>query len=911
MAIDLQILQHRDWLGLLQPVGLVVSPVALVKAQVTIDRTRAVVLQPKLLEILGETTPDRSVWVPDFSAFMQEVLEWLPEDLVAEVPDELSLALPEYGEFLRPNYGVKDPDSDEWIMLIQTVTIGQELDGYSPDALKGGSWRATVEEKFERLLRETQIPVGLLWNGVALRLVYAPRGESSGHVTFPIDAMTEVAGRSIVAALDAVLGADRVFNVPSDRRLPRILAQSREYQSEVSEKLADQVVDALWELLRGFQMADSAVAGRLMIGDSAHLYGGLITTLMRLVFLLYAEDEGLMPKDSVYERNYSVSGLYERLREDQGNYPDTMDDRFGAWAGLLSLFRLVYEGGGPTENYLPARHGQLFDPGEFSFLAGEIRDDRQSVSLGIPRIPDGVIYRMLDKLLMLEGERLSYRALDVEQIGSVYEGIMGYTVERSQSLSIGVNSKPKGSKVSTTVVVDVDALVAMKGGDRSKLLKEWANCELSGNAAKAVKDAKTVAELVAGMGQRVSKRTPDLLSVGSFYLQPTEERRRSGSHYTPRSLTLPIVETTLGPVLAQLGDCPTADQILDLKVCDLAMGSGAFLVEVCRQLAEKLVEAWGREGLEMKGDEPLLLARRLIAQRCLYGVDRNPFAVNLAKLSLWLVTLSKDSPFTFLDHALKCGDSLVGLSGKQILNFGRDPVLDLPLMKYGQEQMLAVTVLRSQIQSGDTRSDADADMKLAQLQEAEAKLLQIRSQADVAIAAFFDGCGKNKKDREALMMEYGHVVRSEPERMIEISARLRDREKPIVPFNWEVEFPEVFDRSRAGFDAIVGNPPFAGKNTITNGNADHYLEYLKEYYAESHGNSDLVAYFFRRSFDLLKAGGSLGLIATNTIAQGDTRGTGLRFICNNGGVIYNATRRYKWPGMAAVVVSVVHIWKVK
>ena len=103
--------------------------------------------------------------------------------------------------------GVKDPDSDEWIMLIQTVTIGQELDGYSPDALKGGSWRATVEEKFERLLRETQIPVGLLWNGVALRLVYAPRGESSGHVTFPIDAMTEVAGRSIVAALDAVLGA--------------------------------------------------------------------------------------------------------------------------------------------------------------------------------------------------------------------------------------------------------------------------------------------------------------------------------------------------------------------------------------------------------------------------------------------------------------------------------------------------------------------------------------------------------------------------------------------------------------------------------------------------------------------------------------------------------------------------------
>ena len=594
--------------------------------------------------------------------------------------------------------------------------------------------------------------------------------------------------------------------------------------------------------------------------------------------------------------------MYEQLREDAGNYPDTMDDRYGAWAGLLSLFGLVYEGGGATEEYLPARHGQLFDPKEFEFLAG----------FGVmPRIPDGVIYRVLDKLLMLDGERLSYRSLDVEQIGSVYEGIMGYTVERSASLSIGVNSKPKGSKVSTTVVVDVDALLREKGTERAKKLKEWANCELAAGAAKLVKEAKTIEELVAGLGGRVSRRTPDLLTIGALYLQPTEERRRSGSHYTPRALTAPIVETTLQPVLAQLGELPTAEQILNLKVCDLAMGSGAFLVEVCRQLAEKLVEAWGRESLELGDLEPLLLARRLIAQRCLYGVDRNPFAVNLAKLSLWLVTLSKDSPFTFLDHALKCGDSLVGLSRSQILNFGRDPIQDLPLMKYSQEQVLAATMLRSQIQSGDTRSDADAERKSAQLQEAEAKLTAVRMQADVAIAAFFDGCGKSKKDRESLSLEYGAIVRQQPERMMEIADRLRNREKAIVPFNWEIEFPEVFDQKNGGgFDAIVGNPPFAGKNTITNGNAENYLDYLKEYYAESHGNSDLVAYFFRKSFELLKPNGAIGLIATNTIAQGDTRSTGLRFICNNGGMIYNATRRYKWPGLAAVVVSVVHIIKI-
>ncbi len=129
----------------------------------------------------------------------------------------------------------------------------------------------------------------------------------------------------------------------------------------------------------------------------------------------------------------------------------------------------------------------------------------------------------------------------------------------------------------------------------------------------------------------------------------------------------------------------------------------------------------------------------------------------------------------------------------------------------------------------------------------------------------------------------------------------------MFPFHWQIEFPEVFGRENPGFDAIVGNPPFAGKNTTIAGNAPGYLDWLKVLHAESHGNADLVAHFFRRVFNLLRDGGAFGLIATNTIAQGDTRSTGLRWICTHGGTIYNATRRLKWPGMAAVVVSVVHI----
>jgi type I restriction-modification system DNA methylase subunit len=159
-------------------------------------------------------------------------------------------------------------------------------------------------------------------------------------------------------------------------------------------------------------------------------------------------------------------------------------------------------------------------------------------------------------------------------------------------------------------------------------------------------------------------------------LQPSEERRRSGSHYTPRALTEPIVRTTLEPILARLrgadGRQPQPAQILDLKVCDPAMGSGAFLVEACRQLGDALVDAWRAHG-EMPSiptdEDEVIFARRLVAQRCLYGVDKNPVAVDLAKMSLWLATMARDHALTFVDHALRHGDSLVGLSRKQIEAF--------------------------------------------------------------------------------------------------------------------------------------------------------------------------------------------------------------------------------------------------
>ncbi len=186
--------------------------------------------------------------------------------------------------------------------------------------------------------------------------------------------MAEVAGRPILAALHLLLSAERLFVLPDAQRLPAILAQSRKFQSQGPNQLAEQVLAALYELLRGLQSADELRKGELLrevLADQPEqVYAGLLTVLLRLVFLLYAEDRGMLPTDPVYVNHYSVTGLFEQLRADAGRYPDTMDQRYGAWSRLLTLFRVVYHGASRGKLKLPERKGYLLDPRRFPFLEG-------------------------------------------------------------------------------------------------------------------------------------------------------------------------------------------------------------------------------------------------------------------------------------------------------------------------------------------------------------------------------------------------------------------------------------------------------------------------------------------------------------------------------------------------------------
>jgi hypothetical protein len=645
--------------------------------------------------------------------------------------------------------------------------------------------------------------------------------------------------------------------------------------------------------------------------------------LLRLVFLLYAEDEELMPTDSLYGQHYSVGGLAQRLRQDRTDYQNAMEGRRGAWATLLSLFRLVYDGGGPSEAYLPARHGDLFDPDAYPFLEGRTADTSYTDGplTSVPAISDDVVEQVLTKLLLLDGQILSYRALDVEQIGSVYEGIMGFMVEKATGPSVGITHRPSRQKITITVVVDAEALLAQPAAKREKWLDDQAGVtlKLPNKAKQGLKEAASLEEICLALGNRLSSHTPRGLAPGSLILQPTAERRRSGSHYTPRALTEPIVAEAFRPWLERCNHQPTAEQILALKVCDPAMGSGAFLVAVCRFLAGWLVAAW--EHPDGPGFPPEfraewdkdLYARRLIAQRCLYGVDKNPFAVNLAKLSLWLVTLSKELPFTFVDHALKEGDSLVGEERRTIEAELKAASKQRELWEGRLQQLREREKVDFALFHLDSRSDPDDARKREALRELQKSTAFLRTNGDLLVAAFFHGA--KPKDREELRKIYlaetvTAATAADLEAVMEKPLeRLRGGDKGIKPLHWQLEFPDVFDRDQPGFDVFVGNPPFAGNNTLIQGYPEGILDWFKLIHAESGGQCDLVAHFFRRCFHFLRKGGALGLIATNTIAQGDTRSSGLRWICLNGGTIYAARKRTKWPGVAAVVVSMVHILK--
>ncbi len=831
------------------------------------------------------------------------------------------------------------------------------------------------------LLRATRVPLGLVTNGERFTLVYAEPDKPTGFADFHAELWFDE--RLTLRAFRDFLSAGALFNRPPEQTLDALYRRSLENQQEVSTTLGRQVRRAVEMFVTALDRADRESGRALLHGlDGEHIYEAALFLMMRLVFLFFAEERDLLPiTNPVYRENYAVSTLHDQLREAADRLgEEVLERRYDAFPRLLAGFRAVHGGIAHDLAVLPAYGGDLFDPDRFPFLEGRaLESDWRSTPAQPCPIHNRTVLHLLGALQFLEMKvpgggrekrRLSFRALDIEQIGHVYEGLLDHTARRATEIVLGLDGKEE-------LEVALSELILRRAQPD---FVEWLADE-TGRTAKAIEKAlaqstvddplrwpewERVAEFV-GLVRRDDNGDPCVIPTGSLYVTAGTARRQTGTQYTPRSLTESVVEHALTPLVyigPSEGQPPEAwellhaGQILDLKICDFACGSAAFLVAAARYLSARLTEAWDaaqsdfgsgvqitpyghrssglpeEELIPSDPDERGLYALRIVVERCLYGVDRNPLAVEMAKLSLWLLTLQRNRPFTFLDHAIRCGDSLLGVTRRdQIETFGFSPqeheVKQISFWRKASNVLFERALeCRLKLESFPVLAASDLERKQALLRQAEEATVMTRLMCDLLVgAALSTTTGKPPQEDEAFSRKRGELWRQlmETYRYDEdvdswrgaleamrptvrqlLDAGLRPGSSQHRTFHWPLEFPEVFV-NRAGFDAIVGNPPFIGGQKITGALGQQYRDYLVEYIAEGRrGSADYVAYFFLRAEGLLKTSGTAGLLATNTIAQGDTREVGLDQITARDVTLYRALPSQKWPGEANLEVA--HIW---
>lgn len=834
-----------------------------------------------------------------------------------DVPASL-VELPEHDTAIAPEFVFVDPTHGAAVLAPVHV--------FPPDtdlsaSMKFGGLSCSAGDRMALHLRALNVPFGIVTNGERWMLVHAPTGEVATFSSW----YARIWGQepATLRAFTSLLGVRRFF-APAQDRLPALFERSLKHQDEVTDALGDQVRRAIEVLVQALDRADQD-RNRELLRDvkPQELYEAGLTVMMRLVFLLAAEERGLLLLgEPRYDSFYAVSTLRMQLRAESD---EILERRRASWSRLLAVFRAVFGGIDHPTLRLPAMGGSLFDPDRFPFLEGRLKGTswRQHRAEPLP-IDDRTVLLLLEAIQTFEGRTLSYRALDVEQIGHVYEGLLERTVSRVEdvTLELEAGAQAKDARVTLgeleSARLDGQAAVTSLLVERSKR-SESATKNALGAEVEPQQDARLLSACRGDVKLRDRlapyvrlMRTdpwgyPLVHPKGAFVVVLGADRRETGTHYTPKSLTERIVEETLTPLVydGPAKGAPraewklhTPEQLLDLKVCDPAMGSGAFLVQACRFLSARLVEAWAIEeaagrvvdltgqvheprtsvesmppGVEARAEN----ARRIVAERCLYGVDLNPQAVELAKLSLWLVTLSKGRPFGFLDHNLRRGDSLLGISRlEQLTELALDPAATRQGRLFGRAIERAVTEaveLRRKLYEIPIRDIRDVAAMATLDADARKKLEAAELLADAFIGLVFAADGADVETRlAALAADADRVVTGEARASETIQARAtKDLAKDAVdgmprrPLHWPLEFPEVF--RCGGFDSIVGNPPFLNAiSNITGRSEQQRNVYAKTYPLFAQGSYDLSLMFWARALcHLLKQSGRYGMLSPTSM----------------------------------------------
>ena len=760
-----------------------------------------------------------------------------------------------------------------------------------------GSRREYPPEQIEWYLDRSRCDFGILTNGRLWRLVprdierSRPRFQTYLEVDLPalIERMVAPEAQFQFGVhgpeLDLFLRFFLFFGVhgfaPEGQRTPlvrRAVEGSSEHALGVSEELKERVFEALRLSIEGLLVH---APNRLdPDSDLGTCQSQSFVFLYRLLFILYAEDRGFLPyqRNDIYTRNRSLA----RFRSEVAIKLDMVDrglDRVGysrstttLWDELKSLFDIVDSGNRRYE--VPPYNGGLFNPEEHAFLAANA-------------IPDAYVARILDQLSRAVPRdrpdlglfRVDYRDLAIQQLGSVYEGLLELRPRYAREDMIVIRSRGASNRTERIVPA------------RATLPADF-------------------------------ERTATIYRAGSAYLETDKgERRFFGTYYTPDHIVNHMVDATLGQACREIensirnevarldSEIAAAHEVdrgalqmirattlgsfgkhvLRLRVLDPAMGSGHFLIRACQFLAEEIATNPYTSDTEVDsspdGQASIVFWKRSVGENCLYGVDVNPMAVELAKLAIWLETVAVDVPLAFLDHHLQTGDSLIGARVGQLDSL---PGNALVSGTFTDEVAAGLPSLLGPLQEiGALSSSSLEEVKRKEQFNRRFRAAQERF---LAVADVWCATAMEALPDGAMPADYAGVIQmltgrrrggGQPDHPLVVSARTALEGLGQRCFHWELAFPEVFlaDARRPGFDVVIGNPPY---DVLSERESGPRVAYLKKFIEHDEslspsavGKNNLYKLFICRAIELTRSGGYVSFIVPMPLL-GDEQARGIR-----------------------------------
>lgn len=761
----------------------------------------------------------------------------------------------------------------------------------------GGTTRMSPHATIQEYLNVTEHLYALVTNGFLLRLVRdSGRLVKLTYIEFDLKRLLDEDKYSEFTLLYRLLHASRFPKSKQETEeslLEKYYQDSIESGNRIRDGLSDAVKLSLIALGNGLlehpennELREKIASGR---PDAREFYHQLLRLIYRLLFLMVTEERDLIfseiqdenqepdiddllngikrptkKQKDIYYQFYSLvrlRKLSEKRYLQENQYTDL-------WQGLMQTFALFESGGSGHKLGILALGSELF--------SGNAMPDISS-----SKVNNKVLLQCIRSLNEFEDEKhnlsyINYRALDVEELGSVYEGLL-----------------------------------------ELEPLFEWEH------------------------------------GKPTFTFKKGSERSSSGSHYTPEDLVKPLIQHSLEYLIEERvvdyykeksTQAETRKKLLDLKVCDVACGSGHILLSAARRIALEVARV--ETGEQQPNPTSFRQALKEVIRNCIYGVDKNPLAVELCKVALWLESHNPGEPLSFLDHRIKCGDAIVGLAHREELQNGiaNEAFKKLP----GDDKEVVSTFLKKNRQERTLREKSkqavqlttETDQKLMQRvkelneaidnfsrlpentpdeierkEKAYRKLInnetlkRLKILADLQIMPFF--LEKTEGNKEYLLTDaqYQRYIRGEIKTPFQLEVKAIEIATNYRFFHWFLEFPEVFQTN--GFNCLMGNPPYLLGKKISGNFGNSYLNLIKSYYTPSDGSVDLVTYFMRRNFQIIRKSGYFSMIAAKVIAQGDSRLAGLDYLLKQDSSIVFAIKSKKWPGKAAVEVSLISLFKDK